>query len=187
MKARFVPTAAALRPLLLTVLAIPACSHGGHGSDSTVAFAGTWLGTWSTSDPARSGALTLQLEQVGTTVTGTATFLGHPCMETCTVACETRGHELSGRLHSGSSHVDFSGSCPESSHCSGPHHANTLTASYQVRDGSCIGEHGVIQMTPVAARSGADRGASAVGVGEILVFEAGRFVDRQPVLLMPER
>ncbi len=65
----------------------------------------------------------------------------------------------------------FSGSCPESDHCSGSHHADTLSATYQIQDGPCAGQSGVIQVIPVAAD-----GINAPEVGTVYVGEV-IFVD----------
>jgi hypothetical protein len=165
---------------------------GGNGSLS-VSFAGPWEGTWIAQNPVISdvnttvpGALTLQLDQIGTNVTGTATFAGHPCLATCTVSCQVNGHDMSGWFHAGSAQMMFSGYCPESTHCSGPHHANTLTATYEIHDGPCAGESGVIQLTPVAADQLSAPEVGSVYVGElILVDQADGKVVRLPLFERP--
>lgn len=83
-------------------------------SDLAVSFAGPWEGTWTPATTAPSGVLTLQLDQNGTSVIGTATFAGHPCLATCTVSCQVWDHEMSGWFNAGSVQMMFSGSCPES-------------------------------------------------------------------------
>ena len=177
-------------PAALSIVALAgfsACgSDGHHDTDMAVSFAGPWEGTWTAPTTAPSGMLTLQLDQSGTTVTGTATFAGHPCLATCTVSCQVRDHEMSGWFDAGSVQMMFSGSCPESEHCSGPHHANTMTATYEIREGPCAGESGVIQLTPVAAYESTAPESGAVHVGEvILVDEADGSVVRLPIIERP--
>lgn len=185
--------------LTVALTAFSACSSGsgdhmggGNGSLS-VSFAGPWQGTWSAQDPGISGAnasvpgaLTLQLDQIGTNVTGTATFAGHPCLASCSVSCEVNGHDMSGWFQAGAAQMMFSGNCPESTHCSGPHHANTLTATYQIQNGPCAGESGVIQLTPVAVEQLSAPEVGSVYVGElILLDQADGNVVRLPVFERP--
>jgi len=93
---------------------------------------------------------------------------------------------MSGWFDAGSVQMMFSGSCPESEHCSGPHHANTMTATYEIREGPCAGESGVIQLTPVAAYESTAPESGAVYVGEvILVDEADGSVVRLPIIERP--
>lgn len=173
---RFLATSATL--VLLSIVAstgMSACDNGGShdsGSDqiSAVSFAGTWEGTWAAPTTAPSGVLTLQLDQTGTSVVGTATFGGHPCLATCTISFQVSGHEMSGWFSAGTTQMMFSGSCPESTHCSGPHHANTLTASYEIQDGPCAGESGVMQLVPVAAYESNASEVEAVYVGEVILL-----------------
>ena len=169
------PTLAALWVVASTGMS--ACNNGGHhdgGSDQSaaVSFAGTWEGTWAAPTTATSGVLTLQLDQTGASVVGTATFGGHPCLTTCTISCQVSGHEMSGWFSAGTAQMMFSGSCPESSHCSGAHHANTLTASYQIQDGPCGGESGVMRLVPVAAYESNASEVGAVYVGEVILLDA---------------
>ena len=166
-----------------------ACDGGGHhdgGSDVGVSFSGSWEGTWTTPTTAPSGALTLRLEQTGATVTGTGTFAGHACLANLTVSCQVRGHEMTGWFNAGPMQMMFEGSCPESDHCTGTHHANTLTATYEIQGGPCAGESGVIQLTPVQAYEGEAAEVKAVYVGElILVDPADGDVVQLPVFERP--
>ncbi len=168
-------TLAALGIVALTGFSACDGDHGGSGL--AVTFDGPWDGTWSAtsptsaSNPTPSGQLTLQLEQVGTTVTGTATFTGHPCLSGCSVSGRVEGHEMSGWFQAGSFQVMFSGSCPESGHCSGRHHANTMTATYRIQDGPCASELGAIQLTPVAADRGDASELGARHVGEVILID----------------
>ena len=181
-------------PLLLVAAGAggSACNHGNDGSHGggtlAVSFDGDWQGTWSSPALGPSGMLTLHLEQSGMSVTGTATFTGHPCLASCTVSCQVNGHELSGSFGAGPYSMMFSGSCPESAHCSGPHHANTLTADYQLQAGPCSGEVGKIQMTPVPADAGAAIEPDDVYVGEVILLDPA-FADvvQLPVFVRPVR
>ena len=189
-----VDSRAALAALLTVALTgLSGCDGGSGGSmgggdgSLSVSFAGPWEGTWSAQNPGTSdatvpGTMTLQLDQIGTSVTGTATFAGHPCLAACTVSCQVNGHDMAGWFHAGSVQMMFSGNCPESMHCSGPHHANTLTATYEIQDGPCAGESGVIQLTPVAANQLSAPEVGPVHVGElILVDQADGNVVRLPL------
>lgn len=174
---RFLATSPTLAMLLIVASTwMSACDNGGHhdgGSDQglAVSFAGTWEGTWAAPTAAPSGVVTLQLVQTGTSVVGTATFGGHPCLASCTVSCQVSGHEMSGWFSAGAAQMMFSGACPESNHCSGPHHANTLTASYEIRDGPCAGESGVMQLVPVAAAESNESKVGAIYVGEVILLD----------------
>jgi hypothetical protein len=151
-----------------------ACDSGGQhdgGNDLAVSFAGPWEGTWTPATTAASGELTLQLDQNGTSVIGTATFAAHPCLATCTVSCQVMDHEMAGWFNAGSVQMTFAGSCPESNHCSGPHHANTLTATYEIQEGPCAGESGVMHLTPVAAHEVNASEVGAVYVGEVILLD----------------
>lgn len=187
---------ATLAAWIVLATGVSACSMdstGGHdGTGLAVSFDGQWEGTWTSSSPspsslAPSGALTLQLEQTGTSVSGTGTFIGHPCLATSTVACQVTGHQVSGRFHAGSFEMSFSGSCPESNHCSGAHHANTLSASYHILDGSCAGESGSMLLTPVAAYGSDSPETRAVQLGEVILIDTvDGSVGRLPVFERPK-
>lgn len=181
--------------LMLASTGDSACSSGsgtdmgGGNGNPSVSFDGPWEGTWSVQDPGNPeatttgpGTLTLLLDQTAANVTGTATFVGHPCLATCTVSCQVDGHELWGWFQAGSVQLAFSGLCPESAYDSGPHHASTLTATYQIQDGPCAGEHGVIQLATVAPEPPTAPEGGSASVGElILVDQADGHVDRVPV------
>lgn len=185
--------------LFCAVTGLPACSRGsGHATGGgsggpSVSFGGQWEGTWipqgSGLEGAGSGLLgtvSLQLDQAGTSVTGTATFVGHPCLTSCTVSCEVNGHDMSGWFNTSSGQMMFSGSCPESGHCTGSHHANTLTATYQILDGPCAGETGTLQAEPVAYGSNAAPGVVIQQIGELfLVDRSSGKVARLPVFQGP--
>jgi len=78
---------------------------------------------------------------------------------------------MSGWFSAGAAQMMFSGACPESNHCSGPHHANTLTASYEIQDGPCAGESGVMRLAPVAAYESDASEAGPVYVGEVILLD----------------
>jgi len=170
---------------ILSLAAIQGC--GGGGSGSTAAFAGTWEGSWESSSPGPSGSCTLVLEQHGATITGTATFAGHPCVATCNVSCQAMGHNLSGTLDAGPFQAAFDGSC------TGPHHGggppmDTFTGTYEVHGGACDGEHGTIQLTHVNGSAVGPPSIGAVRVGEVIVVSPdGNEVVRFPVIAPPER
>jgi hypothetical protein len=158
------------------VMGLAGCGSSGHdGGGLAVSFDGSWQGTWSAASPAggasppASGVLTLELDQLGTSVTGTAVFAGHSCLATCAVACQVKGHEMSGWLDAGLFQMAFSGSCSESG--SGSHHADNLTATYQIHDGACAGESGVIQLLPASSDTGHTPEFGAVQIGELVVVD----------------
>ena len=173
---------------LVVVSTFSACNSGEHHDTGlAVSVDGQWEGTWAPTSLAPSGVVTLQLEQTGTSVTGTATLTEHPCVAMWDVACQMNGHEISGWFHAGSFHMSFSGSCPESSHCSGAHHANVLTASYEILDGPCAGESGAMQLTPVAAYGSDATEGRAVHVGDVILIDPDdASVVRFPVFEQPE-
>lgn len=173
----------AVLPIIVSTC-LSACGSGsGHSSGGatggvSVSFAGPWEGTWSTQNPGLSGVnttvtgtLTLQLDQIAAGVTGTGSFAGHPCLAACTVSCQVDGHDMSGWFDAGAVQMMFAGYCSESSHCSGDHHANTLTASYEIQDGPCAGESGVMQLAPVAAYEGDASEPGPVYIGEVIILD----------------
>jgi hypothetical protein len=157
--------------LVIVVLAgFSGCSNGGGsggGDDASVVFDGEWEGTWQSQDPGPSGVVTLELNQLGTAVTGTATFDGHPCVVTCNVSCQVNGDEISGSFDAGPFQMHFAGSCGGPHHGSGPHHASEFTGSYEIHGGPCAGDYGTIQLAPTAA-DGLD--APEVYVGEVILI-----------------
>jgi hypothetical protein len=159
--------------LVIVVLAgFSGCSNGGGssgGGDATVAFDGEWEGTWQSQNPGPSGVVTLELNQLGTAVTGTAMFDGHPCLVTCDVSCQVNGDEISGSFDAGPFQMHFAGSCGGRHHGSGPHHASELTGSYEIHGGPCAGDYGTIQLAPTAADGLDAPEVSEVYVGEVIL------------------
>jgi hypothetical protein len=142
-------------PALLLVLVLSpfptwlwACSGGGSSTIAfTTEFDGQWEGTWSTATLPPVGTVTLDLEQAGSTITGSAAFSGHPCLSDCTVSCEVGQDALNGRFEGESFSLQFAGSCPDPGHAPGPHHPDALTAAYQIDGGPCTGQNGTMELT----------------------------------------
>lgn len=69
------------------------CTRQGAGAATLT---GTWTGTWTVSGA--TGALTLDLTETGTSVSGTATYGGTPCLKTASVSGTHQGTRLDGRI-----------------------------------------------------------------------------------------
>lgn len=174
-------------PLLMPGV-MAACSGGGSGSDSGVVAAvdGDWTGTWSSSKPAPAGTLTLQLDQHGTDITGTGTFVGHPCFAECNVACQLNGEEVSGWFDAGPFRMSFNAFCSGPHHGGGPHHDDTMAGSYEILGGPCAGELGTIELTRAAAVvvgcETDSQSASGMRVGEVILIRDDGGLVRLPLI-----
>jgi len=165
------------------------CSGGlGDGGNSLAEFGGEWQGTWSSSNQGPSEVLRLDLEQIGTTLTGTARFEGHSCFATSSVVCQVEGDEISGRFHAGPVQMAVHGSCSGPHHGSGLHHATILTGTYEILGGPCAGEQGTIHLKPVVASGAEAPETGGIYIGEvILIGSEENEVVRIPVMQRFER
>jgi hypothetical protein len=159
---------------ILPLAALVACSGSGSSGGTTegVSFGGAWAGTWGSSTDGPSGGVTLELDQLETTVTGTATFNGHPCFGTGTVVCQVNGEQLSGHIQSGPVQMAIHGTCSGPSCGHGPHHASNLSGTYEILGGPCAGEFGTIQLTPSPTGGTEGTGPGGVVVGEVILIES---------------
>ena len=151
-----------------------ACSGGGGGggSGSNSGFSGGWQGTWQGPSLLASGTLTLDLIQHGTAITGTATFSGHPCVTTCSIAWQAMGWNCSGWCDAGSFQIRFTGGC-------GGHHYEDLEGSYEIHGGSCDGESGALTLT----RSSSLHAGSEIGrLGEVILVDPEGGLTSIPVI-----
>jgi hypothetical protein len=162
--------------VVVTALAL-ACGGGGGGSGgsgSSSGFSGGWQGTWQSPSLLSSGSLTLDLSQQGTAITGTATFSGHPCATTCSIAWQAMGWNCSGWCDAGPFQIRFTGGC------GGPQH-DGLSGSYEIHGGSCDGESGVLTLT----RSSSAQAGSGIGgrrPGEMILIDSNGELTRLPVI-----
>jgi hypothetical protein len=170
-------------PLSATSSCSGGAEDGGAGQTAEAEFSGEWQGTWSSSNPGPSGSLTLRLEQIGTILTGMASFEGHSCFATSSVECQVKGEGISGWFHVGPIQMAVHGSCSGPHHGSGPHHASILTGTYDILGGPCAGEQGTMQLMPVVAGGASAPEIGGIYVGEVILIESGeRGVVRIPVI-----
>lgn len=177
------PGATWLIALLTFPLLAASCGSGGGGSGTSAAvtFDGDWQGTWGGSSLYASGTLTLQLEQVGATVTGTATFQGHPCFTVCQVHCQVNGERISGSFDQEPLHMGFGGACSGDHHGPRHHHSSEMAGTYEIPGGPCAGERGQIQLTRVPASAPGTTGNGTVQIGEVLLID----VDEGEMVRLP--
>jgi hypothetical protein len=87
----------------------PGGDDGNNGNDE-LNLTGIWIGTW-TDSIENSGDLTLTLTQTGTSVTGTVTINGSPCISTGTVSGDITGSDVALVIVSGVDIVTYNATC----------------------------------------------------------------------------
>jgi hypothetical protein len=126
------------RMFLLSAALVCAC--GGTSTvlpgaaTSSVDVDGTWNATW-TSRSGQIGHGTMQLTQSGTTVTGSITVEGSPCVVNADVNGSLDGDALSGTMTFGGGHASFDTTVA----------ATAMSGTYDaVSAGACTGDTGTL-------------------------------------------
>ena len=98
---------------------------------------GAWNGTWASSGGVYSGSLSVTLVQSGTSITGTATIAGSPCITSGSVSGTFTGNNITFGVVSGQDSIEFYAT----------YASQSIDGTYIITAGSCSGEFGTFSMS----------------------------------------
>ena len=135
--------------ILLTAfvaVSVTTCGGGGGGGGGTsetqnVDVTGTWSGSWVSSGGGYSGNVTITLVQNGTSLSGTASVTGSPCLTSGSVSGTVSGNKVAYGVVSGQSTIEFNTT----------YASDTISGTYSITAGNCAGEAGTCSITRIAA------------------------------------
>ncbi len=169
------------------ILSILASGGGGGGGDTptTTDVTGFWSGSWSSSIVNQGGTLSAQLVQTGTSLTGTFSIDGSPCISSGDIDGTISGLSIDFVVTSGIDDV----------HISGTLNGSTIVGTYSISIGLCAGDQGTFSLslaTPAIVlghgirytTNGIRVGKTAIGdlngdgLADAVTMEAGGFGQR---------
>lgn len=125
--------------LIIGILSILASGGGGGGGDTpaNLDVTGFWSGSWSSSIVVQGGAVTAQLVQNGTVLSGSFTIDGSPCLNTGDIDGVVSGTSVDFTVTSGVDDI----------HISGTYNGTLISGTYSISMGLCAGDRGVFTLS----------------------------------------
>ena len=104
---------------------------------TTVDITGTWSGSWASSNGINNGNISAVLTQSGTSVIGTLSITGSPCISNGSVSGTVSGNNVSFGIISGSDTVEYNATYTSTS----------MSGTYSVTTGACAGDTGTFSLS----------------------------------------
>ncbi len=117
---------------------------GGNGEDGTLT--GSWSGSWNSSSGIDGGSLSANLTQSGNSITGSASVTGYSpgCGPSFNVSGTVSGNQITFGVFSGGS---------ETGVYTGTFTSTSMSGTYSITGGPCVGDTGTFSMTKVGVSS----------------------------------